>query len=271
MGLSNASVGNAGLVVNLVLTIAITACMLYQLPSPKYFDGNWLKHGFCVSNVDTTWLNSHFLSFYADTILALLIAYLFANQPKSSPPLQAAMLRGQILGVFGHGLGHLYIGTRAQGMDLRFRPEDILTSIISTLVTVMTFGAIFKGTMPLGSRLQLALTAMVATAGFTSLNIPPRLNFVYAQAAIFIFKDLHMLTLSSYDKSAAAYALNPFFELPILLFGVLESTACQGFLQPLGGHAIYDSSIGISTICVEFLSRYIESNRSSSTAKTKRS
>jgi hypothetical protein len=194
MGLSNAAaVGDAGLVLLLVLTILITACMLYQLPSPEYFDDDWIRHGFCVSNADTTWLNSHSLSFYADVVLALFIARLFANQPKSAPPLQAALLSGAIFGVFGHGLGHLYLGTNTQGMDLRFRPEDIPMSVASILVTVMAFGAIFQGTMPLSSRSRLAMTAVVATAGFTVLDIAPKLNFVYAQAAIYISNALHML------------------------------------------------------------------------------
>ena len=270
MGFSNAAaVGNAGLVLLLVLTILISACMLYQLPSPEYFDDDWIRHGFCVSNADTTWFNSHSLSFYADVVLALCIARLFANQPKSAPPLQAAMLSGAIFGVFGHGLGHLYLGTNVQRMDLRFRPEDIPTSVASILVTVMAFWAIFQGTMPLSSRSRLAMTAVVATAGFTILDIAPKLNFVYAQAAIYISNSLHMLTLSSQDKSAATYALYPYFQLPVLLVGVLESTACQGFLQPLGGHVLFDSAIGIVTIGIELLSRYLESDRPSAT-KSKR-
>jgi hypothetical protein len=270
MGFSNAAVGNAGLVLLLLLTILISACMLYQFPSPDYFDDDWIRHGFCVSNANSNWLNSHSLSCYADVVLALCIARLFANQTKSAPPLQAAILNGAIFGVFGHGLGHLYLGTNAQGMDLRFRPEDIPASTASILVTVMAFGTIFLGTMPLSSRSRLVMTAVVATAGFTILDIAPKLNFVYAQAAIYISAALHMLTLSSQDKSAATYALYPYFQLPVLLVGVMESTACQGFLQPLGGHVIYDSSIGVGTICIELLSRYLESDRSSSAIKSKR-
>ena len=269
---SNAAIGNAGLVLLLVLTSLITTCMLYQLPSPDYFDKDWISDGFCVTNADTKWSNSHSLSFYADVVLGLFIAYMFANQPKSAPPLQSAMLHGAIFGVFGHGLGHLYLSTNAKGMDLRFRPqEDRMASVAGTLVTVFAFGAIFQGTMPLSSRARLIMTAVIATAGFTILDIPPKLNFVYAQAAIYISNALHMLTLSSENKSAATFALYPYFQLPVLFVGVLESTACHGFLQKYGGHVIFDSSIAIGIICIELLSRYLETGRSRVAAKPKSS
>ena len=205
----------------------------------------------------------------------MIIAYLYTAQTKSAattPPLQAAMLRGAIMGVFGHGAGHLYLGLHPQGMDLRFRPhEDLLISCASTAVTVMAFAAIFQGTMPLSSSRRLLLTALVATAGFTLLDVEPRLNFVYAQAAIYVSNAVHMLTLPAEDKSSAVYALYPYFQLPVLAVGVMESTACTSFLQRFGGHMIFDSSIGIGTIMIELLARRMEAGRAErmSSAKSK--
>ena len=226
-----AKAGNIGLLILLASTTIITYCMLYQYPSPSAFDAHWLSHGFCVSNPETTWQNSHSLSFYADTILALIIGYLTTTQPKTAPPLQVAILKGAVMAVFGHGAGHMYLGLKPEGMDLRFRPhEDFATSVAGTIVTVCAFAAIFQGTMPLSSTRRLAFTAIIATAGFTIFDIAPRLNFIYAQAAIYLSNGLHMLTLPAKDKSAASYALYPYFQLPVLAVGAMESTACEAFL-----------------------------------------
>jgi len=269
----NALVGNIGLIILLIGTTLVTYCMLYQYPSTSSFDTHWLSHGFCVTNPETTWINSHALSFYADAVLAMIIAHLYTTAQTTpaksdattttTPPLQAAMLRGAIMGVFGHGAGHLYLGLHPQGMDLRFRPnnDDILISCASTAVTVMAFAAIFQGTMPLSSSQRLFLTALIATAGFTVLDVEPNLNFVYAQAAIYVSNALHMLTLSAEDKSSAVYAIYPYFQLPVLAVGVMESTACTGFLQRFGGHMLFDSSIGIGTIIIELLARRMEDGR----------
>ena len=267
---SNETIGNVGLVLLLVLTFAVTYCMLYQLPSSDYFDESWSSNGFCVSNPDSKWTNSHSLSFYADTFLALCIAYLYHTQPKSAPKLQSEMLKGAIMGVFGHGLGHLNLGMDARGMDLRFRPsEDISSSVINTVVSVGAFGAIFKGTLPLSSAGRLAAAAVIATAGFAVLDIFPKMNFVYAQAVIYIFSSLHLLTISSKDKAAAIFAMFGYAQLPVLIIGGLESTACISFLRKYGGHAIYDSSIALGTIGMELMSRKIETRRSLLVTKSK--
>lgn len=236
--------------------------MIYQYPSPQAFDAHWLSHGFCVSNPETTWQNSHSLSFYADTILALIIGYLTTTQPKNCPRFQKHLLKGAVMAVFGHGVGHMYLGLKPGGMDLRFRPhEDLVASIAGAVVTVVAFACIFQGTMPLSSTKRLAFTAIIATAGFTILDIVPKHNFVYAQAAIYISNALHMLTLPAEDKSAAAYALYPYFQLPVLFVGAMESTICEYFLQRFGGHMLFDSSIAVGIILNELSSRRIEAGR----------
>mmetsp|Transcript_40083 Transcript_40083/g.84161 ORF Transcript_40083/g.84161 Transcript_40083/m.84161 type:complete len:270 (-) Transcript_40083:63-872(-) len=265
---SNATIGNVGLVVLLFATSAVTYCMLNQLPSPEYFDENWLNNGFCVSNASSKWGNSHSLSFYADSFLALCIGYLFRVQPKV-PTLQSEILSGAILGVFGHGVGHLHLGMDAKGMDLRFRAgDDLPLSAFNALMGVFAFGAIFKGTLPLASIRRLGAAASIATAGFTIFNIPPELNFVYAQAVIYIFVSLHMLTLGQKDKSAAIFALYPYAQLPVLFIGMLESTVCATFLRRFGGHMIYDISIAIGVICIELIACRVELARAQK-AKTK--
>jgi len=263
------AVGNIGHIALLVLTTMVTTCMLFQWPDSSWFDTQWLAHGFCVSNSDTVWYNSHALSFYVDVVLTLFIFFLYKTQPKSVPPLQAAIMLGGVMSTLGHGCGHLYLAMNPTGMDLRFRPkEDLGASIASTLVTVMVFVCIFQGTMPLSSRQRLTGTALIATAGFTLLDIKPKFNFVYAQAVIYIFNAIHMLTLEDSHKATQVYRLHAYFQLPVLVVGVLESTACQSLLEPIGGHANFDASIGIGFILLELFARHLEQEQHEVKAKS---
>ena len=252
----NQLLGNVGNTLLLVLTSIITVCMLYQWPSADRFDSNWLSNGFCVSNAETFLLNSHSLSFYADTLLAAIIGYLYLTQDKkTTPPLQEAMLGGAVTAVFGHGLGHLYLGLDPTGMDLRLNPEDVPGSMPKTIVNLLAFTAIFKGTMPMATFETLTITALLASAGITLLDAQPKLNFVYAQAAIYVSSAIYMLLLDPKYKSEASYRFYPWMQLPILLVGMTESIFCQRVLEPIGGHVIFDTTIAGGIIAIELMSR----------------
>ena len=153
------------------------------------------------------------------------------------------------------------------GMDLRWNPsEDLARSVASTVVTVGTFFSIFNSTMPFASMKQLILTSVIATAGFTVMDLEPKLNFVYAQAAVYVFTALHMLLrLNMVHKGSKIYAMYPYFQLIVLFVGILEATQCTAFLASLGGHMVFDSSIAIGAISMQLLS----SSRTSADDKPK--
>lgn len=265
---SNILFGDIGNIILLVSTIAITFCWYFVLPSPDYYDSNWVKNGFCVANIDSSWMNSHKLAFYADSFLGSIILYLYCTQPKSAPQLQKSMLFGGIFGVLCHGFGHLHLSAEPGGMDMRFRPnEDMTEMIINQLVTIIVYGGIFFGTMPFASTFRLIMTSAAATLGLTFLNVPPTHNFVYGQASIYIATAIHMLTLSPENKSTAVYVLYPYLQLPVLLIGVLESTACESLLVPIGGHMIFDSSVALGLIFMVALSRPMEAKRTHASKK----
>lgn len=262
--------GDIGNILLLTSTCIITGCMLNQWPNKDNFDNNWLSNGFCVSNSDTFWWNSHSLSFYADTVLAIVIALLYKKRKSDSStedfdfsPVQMSLLSGAIMGVFGHGAGHMYLGMNPTGMDLRIRLDHPAATFASSTVTLLGFASIFKGTMPLASTRRLFMAAIVASIGFTFFDIEPKLNFVYAQAAIYIASALNMLALPQSDKGCAAYMLFPFFQFPVLVVGIIESTGCEAILEKIGGHMIFDMTIAIAIILIDFTSTRLE--RSSKT------
>ena len=267
-------IGDIGNVLLLVGTLLVTTCMIFQYPSSSYYDESWLKNGFCVSNEDTVWKNSHALSFYSDTLFTLIIFYLYLNKTRfektksksTTPPLQMAILSGSIMGIFGHGAGHMYLSVEPTGMDLRlFDDYNNYTiskrGIMITLVNFFGFGAIFCGGLPLASMKRLVLASVIATSGVTILNIEPKFNFIYAQAIIFILISLHALSLELKHKLTATYMLVPYLNLPVLVVGILEATCCNSFLKTFGGHVVFDTMISISFIINEILSTYLEQQK----------
>ena len=268
------TIGNIGNVLLLVGTLLVTTCMIYQYPSKDYYDESWLRNGFCVSNEDTIWKNSHALSFYSDTLFTMLIFYLYLSKTTRNskkdqttthtpPPLQLAILSGSIMGIFGHGAGHMYLGIEPTGMDLRLfdNYETYAISkrgVLSTIVSFVGFGAIFYGGLPLASLRRLVLASFVATSGLTLLNIEPKLNFIYAQAIIFIMISLHALSLDIKHKLTATYMLFPYLQFPVLIVGILEATCCNSILKALGGHMVFDTMISISFLINEIMSTYLE-------------
>ena len=244
-----------GNILLLSLTTLVMVCMLYQFPRKEIFDTNWLRNGFCVSNQESSWLNSHVLSFYANAVLAAMIAYLSFIQPKDASVVQKQLLSGAIMGVLGHGLAHLHLGMSPTGMvDMRFQSDDL----IPTVVSLFGFTSIFKGAMPLASMQKLIINALIATAGFTILDVEPTLNFVYGQAVIFLSITTHMLSLPAEHKETSTYMLLPYLNLLVLAVGVVESTACESFLESFGGHAVYDSTIALVIITTEIFSSHLQ-------------
>lgn len=268
--LSYQNVGNVGNVILLISTCVVTACLLYRWPNEALFDENWLTHGFCVSNPDSTWWNSHTLSFYTDTLLALVTACLFFyyDSKKSGvllSPIHRAALQGSIVSVFGHGCSHLFLGiVDPTEMDLRIRFDDLTGSIPYQLVSFGGLSSIFMGTMPLASTTKILATGIFGSLGFTVLNVGPSMNFVYAQGIIFVSSALNMLFLPTKYKDAAMYSIYPYVNLPVLVMGVLESTKCETMIKPIGGHAAYDASIVIGIILQGILSVHLEGSKGGS-------
>lgn len=253
-----ASIGNVGYILLLTFTILVTTCMLFQYPNKAFYDDNWLQNGFCISNQDMPLWNSHALSFYANILLFFIVSYLYSIQPMNVPPIQKALLSGGMMGLIGHGLGHAQLGMYPSGMDLRFHTDNLTESFHMMFISLIAFASIFKGTMPLASMKKIVITAIIATFGFTLLNIEPKLNLMYGQAVMFATNAIHMLSLAKEHKQTVSYVIYPIFYLPILALGMFEGIGCENFLELIGGHAAYDSAVGIAIIMVEVVSNYLQ-------------
>jgi hypothetical protein len=233
------AVGDIGNIALLIGTTIVSACLLFRFPDESYYDQAWLEKGFCVSNEDNVWLNSHSLAFYVGVFFTLCVWLIQRNYGKAVSPLAMAQIRGSMIAIFSHGAGHLYLGRNPAGMDMRFFLDKPLISGIAQCVNFFGFAGIFSGTMALASRQRILLTAAVATLGFSVLDIPPNLNFVYGQGVIYISSSLHFLSLPGELKDNPIYMLYSLFQLPVLVVGILESTRCDDLLKDLGGQGTY--------------------------------
>ena len=57
----------------------------------------------------------------------------------------------------------------------------------------------------------------------------------------------HICNMAFYSQ------VNGLFQLPVVCVGILEATMCESFLKALGGHAVYDATIGVMNIIVIIL------------------
>ena len=258
------TVGDVGNLALLFGTTIVSACFLFRLPNESYYDKAWLENGFCVSNEDSSWLNSHSLAFYAAVFLSLSAWLVKQNYSRrSTSALAAAHIQGSIFGILSHGAGHLYLGRTPSGMDLQVYQDKPLASIAVVCVSFFTFAGIFDGTMALASRQRILLTAAVAALGFQALDIPPTLNFVYGQAVIYISSALHFLSLPKEDKANPIYMLYGLFQLPVLVVGFLESTRCEDWLQGFGGHVLFDGAIGTGVVAIHLINTHVDTKATS--------
>lgn len=255
----------------LLCTVGATYALIYRFPNESLYDSNWLSHGFCVSQPESTLWNSHTLSFYSDSVMSVLLTLVYALYfagPSTKSSLSSVALKGSITGVFFHGLGHLYLGVRdAAGIDFRWNGDNLWHSIVNKSILFGALAGIMRGSLSFASPARILSFTAVFTWGLSVLGVPPQLNFVYVQAVILIGISLHMLMLDPQHKQTSAYPLYALLRLPVLLVGLVESMKCQDLLEPWGGHVVYDTTISIAQLLTPILALYFDSRSKHSTGK----
>lgn len=184
----------------------------------KIFDPVWRLDGFCVSNKDVLYWNSHDLCLYFDAIAAILHFLLFLAL-KGSPGMEAAneLVKFGILGVFGHGLGH---GAIAKAMRDGITPESdssvagldamlelsAMEAIYRLLPFILFWILLLKASLPKAS-FTIILPMTVVSIFFNTLT-PPRLGFTYVQTVLLLAFSVNQL-LRPVNEKDSTYALYP--------------------------------------------------------------
>lgn len=180
------------------------------------FDPVWQPEGFCVSNRETPYWNSHDLCLYFDTIFALLhgvIYFALRNQPGMDPANE--LVKFNILGVLGHGLGH---GAIAKAMRDGITPDSSETGletmmgqppveVVMRLLPFLVFWVfLLKATMPTAK--MNVILPMSFVSMFGNALVPQQFGFTYVQTLLLLAFSVNQL-LRPPNEKGLAYGLFP--------------------------------------------------------------
>ena len=246
-------IGSLGNILLLTGTIISSSILFFKLPNKASFDKSWLKVGFCVSNPDTKWDNSHAWSFYVDCFFSLILAYIYCKygrgKDKKLSTFCASMIFGNIFGTLGHGIGHLLLSRYPHGLDLLWHSDAPLKSIFNQIILFITFTSLSNGAQPSASKKTVLIVGVSMCALYNVCQVPPTLTFTYTQACIYILSaSWNLFFLDTKHKENMLFMLTNMTQLPVLVIGLMEAFACESFLKALGGHAWYDGAIAFSLV-----------------------
>ena len=199
----------------LILNASVFAYAVVMHNESGLFDPVWQPEGFCVSNRETPYWNSHDMCLYVDTIFALLHGLVYLGLRKK-PGMEPAneLVKFNILGVLGHGLGH---GAIAKGLRDGVQTSDLtgldimmeqspLERIVMLAPYVIFWIFLLKSSMPAAKFPVICFMTVVSMIG--NAMIPNRFAFTYVQTVLLLAFSVNQLLRPASEK-AFAYALFP--------------------------------------------------------------
>ena len=214
---------------------------------------SFAQDGFCVSNKEESvvW-QSHALCFYEDTIFALLVWFLVKFGKDMLAEFDMTFLTGYAFSTFVHGAAHLSLAYRDYTAD----PEGQFSeNTIKPLrvITLLGFWSTFMWNIhPDHTISKKFLRAVFWT--IVQLFVPKLYGFTFVHC---------VLVMEFTTKAMQVKEVDPFYNMRTPLLNIpnsilawMEVFACEKFLQPYGGHAIYDAFIPITAIAYIFVLFY---------------
>lgn len=201
----------------LILNASVFAYAVVMHNDSEIFDPVWQPEGFCVSNRETLYWNSHDLCLYFDTVFALLHGLMYLglrNQPGMDPANE--LVKFNILGILGHGLGHGAIAKAMRdgvqtsdssqtGLDTMME-QTPLEAVMSIFPFVVFWILLLKATMPTAK--MNVILPMTAVSILGNVFVPQRFGFTYVQTVLLLAFSVNQLLRPS-DQKGFAYALFP--------------------------------------------------------------
>jgi hypothetical protein len=262
-----ASVSNnvTALIGDLFHLMTLSSTILFGVVSANYmrrdednfFDEAWKENGFCVTNLDVPYSNSHDMCFYVDVVSSAFLLWVY-NSLKETPGLELTnqMMIAAIPGIAVHGISHgaiaAFLRSNQDNDVLQLLPAHDLMTFVLSIVFWMTM---LKSSLPnyrLSEVVPVAVVIMVVQS-----YIPGKLQFTYIQSALLICYSVNQLSRDK-EQKCFSYAIYPaLVAFPLTMVGWMESTQCTAFLQDkLYGHLVYDAFIAV-TLLLWYLVCYI--------------
>ena len=238
----------------LTLASSFALCVvLWAKPNSWLFDGEWLRHGYCLRGVDVPFWNSLDLAFYVDVTLGISLGLLWI-QWRKEPGMEVCSRKvpGYVLSIIGHGFGHLLESRayfRSGGLDVSPKAWFSHSSPSGVMLFAATFWFPFMiaALSNVHNHLQRFVIALSVSA-VELYCIDSRFSFTYIQTVLAMCACANQLLEPNKDRWEYA-VLAKVSLLPVVVMGWTESLYCHAFYQRLGGHALYDATIALSLIC----------------------
>lgn len=231
-------------------------------PAFTFFDGQWKQEGFCITNRDVAYWNSHDLCLYVDTAMALLAAGLFLTWRKD-PGMESAnvIFQSGIPGVLFHGVAHGALGKAIRdgtvnledghklpietAMEKMSESDNPLLTAAAILPLVAFWFFLSKASMPQVSNGYVALAAGLAV--LRQMYTPNFFGFTYVQTILLLQFSINQLARPKNEKDFGYFLYPAIVALPLTFVGWMESTMCSTMVRDfLYGHLAYDAYIPVA-------------------------
>ena len=251
---SRGDVMNAVLFINSLVYLSIFLLAKSGVTALVTMDERTRIDGFCVTNPEDPYLNSHMLSFYIDVVFSIISLEVVHSTPAGYP--SCDLLERSIPGSLGHGIGHLFVSATGS-MGILSLPLPLYMKLAAPLTNFFFWWSLLRKNkyIPKSHLLAMALVHSVVTL---SPFLPSSTVFVYVQTVLVLTFSVYEVFFRPREEKDIAYNWRWVISAPSSVVAWVEAMACTSFLRDIGGHVWFDASIQLTTLLYYFFVRGLE-------------
>ena len=189
------------------------------------------------------------MCFYADSAFAFALWIMTSLCAAGMEDASLKPVKQNILGIFFHGCGHLWIGYD-QRMDQRTGWEVTRGDFVYDFIPAYIIGFLFWYFLTIAGGLKDALgnyghlPLVTSVTLFQFFFVPGILSFAFVGTTLITLSCLSQLLKK--EKTRFYNAESVICVTPVVFMAWIEALTCDTFLMNVGGHLWYDLTIPIS-------------------------
>jgi hypothetical protein len=229
-------------------------------------------------NPDRPFWTSHDLCLYCDVGLAAVQAVLvLILQGEPGMEIASQIVKPQLLGIVGHGIGH---GAIARALRQNDSASPTTIDMHQSEYEAGNFPGLSLASVPFFVFWVMLLRSALPKLSWANLAVmsvfsmlfqqffPRNFGFTYVQSILMMAFGWNEMVMKPASEKGFEYAIFPWIvSVPLTMIGWLESTFCSKFVVRLGGHLVYDAYIPLATMCF-YLICWLKASLSNATTKS---